>query len=133
MSKINLLLVDDEEQFLSTTKKLFEKRGVNTSTATNGLDALKIMEKQPIDVVLLDVKMPKMTGIEALIKIKEKYPLVEVILITGVNTVESVMEALRPGVFDYVMKPCDIISMSRKVEEAYAKKQAMEKKTAAKK
>ncbi len=63
MSTIHLLLVDDEERFLETTKKLLEKRDIETATATNGLDALKIMEERRIDVVILDVKMPGLDGV----------------------------------------------------------------------
>jgi len=126
MSKINLLLVDDEERFLSTTKILLEKRGVSTATASNGPDGLKILEEQRIDVVILDVKMPGMDGIEVLWKIRKRFPLIEVIMLTGHASVESAVEGLKQGAFDYIMKPCDIPDLLKKIEEAFDKKKAME-------
>ena len=127
MGAIHLLLVDDEEQFLSTTKKLLEKRAVNTSTCTNGFDALKILEEHRIDVVILDVKMPGFDGVEVLREIKQKYPLIEVIMLTGHASVESAVEGLKLGAFDYLMKPSAIEDMVAKVQEAFDKKRAKEK------
>ena len=128
MSKMNLLLVDDEERFLSTTKILLEKRGVDTVTATNGLDALKILEEKRIDVIILDVKMPGLDGVEVLRRVKGKFPLVEVVMLTGHASVESAVEGLKLGAFDYVMKPCDIPDLLKKSEEAFDKKKSMEEK-----
>ncbi len=123
-----LLLVDDEKRFLETTKKILEKRGINTSTALKGLDALYVLDHEQIDVVVLDVKMPGLDGVEVLRRIKQKHPLVEVIMLTGHSTTESAVEGLKLGAFDYVMKPCEITTLLEKVEEARAKKKAMEDK-----
>ena len=128
MVTIQLLLVDDEERFLNTTKILLEKRGLDVFTAANGLDAMKILDEHPIDVVILDVKMPGIDGVEVLRKTKQKYPLVEVIMLTGHASVESAVDGLKLGAFDYVMKPCDITDLTDKVTQAYDKKQAMEDK-----
>ena len=128
MTTIQLLLVDDEERFLTTTKVLLDKRGTNTITATNGLDAMRIMDEHRIDVVILDVKMPGLDGVEVLRKIKQKHPLVEVIMLTGHASVESAVEGLKLGAFDYVTKPCDVTDLVEKANEAYTKKQAMEEK-----
>lgn len=128
MSKMRLLLVDDEERFLATTRILLEKRGVETLTATNGSDALAVLDEKPIDVVILDVKMPGMDGVEVLRRIKQKHPLVEVIMLTGHGSVESAVEGLKLGAFDYVMKPMDIPDLLAKAEEAHAKKQSIEEK-----
>lgn len=128
MATIQLLLVDDEERFLYTTKILLEKRGVVTFTATNGADALKAMDEHRIEVVILDVKMPGIDGVEVLRKIKQKHPLVEVIMLTGHASVESAVEGLKLGAFDYVKKPCDISDLMTKANEAYDKKHAMEEK-----
>jgi len=128
MATIQLLLVDDEERFLHTTKILLEKRGIVAFTATNGMDALKIMEAHRIDVVILDVKMPGIDGVEVLRTTKQKHPLVEVIMLTGHATVESAVEGLKMGAFDYVKKPCDISDLIAKVNEAYDKKHSMEEK-----
>ena len=128
MATIRLLLVDDEERFLNTTKILLDKRGVETHTATNGLDAMRVLDEHRIDVVILDVKMPGMDGVETLRKIKHRYPLVEVIMLTGHASAESAVEGLKLGAFDYVMKPCDISGLLEKVQEAYDKKRATEEK-----
>lgn len=128
MKSLHLLLVDDEERFLSTTKQLLETRGITTSTAANGRDALHILDEKRIDVVVLDVKMPEMDGVEVLRKIKHKYPLVEVIMLTGHASVDSAVDGMRLGAFDYLVKPCDITDMLAKVKEAFLKKQATEEK-----
>ncbi|OHB73391.1 MAG: two-component system response regulator [Planctomycetes bacterium RBG_13_63_9] len=128
MPSIHLLLVDDEERFLTTTRKLIEKRGVTTFIASNGVDALKVMGEHPIDVVVLDVKMPGMDGVEVLRHIKLKHPLIEVIMLTGHASAESAVEGLKLGAFDYVTKPYEVSRLMEKVEKAYAKKHAMEEK-----
>ncbi len=128
MATIQLLLVDDEERFLNTTKILLEKRGIVTFTAANGLDGLKVMGEHRIDVVILDVKMPGVDGVEVLRKAKRKHPLVEVIMLTGHASVESAIEGLKLGAFDYLLKPCNISDLIAKVNEAYDKKHAMEEK-----
>ena len=126
MSATHLLLVDDEEQFLSTTKKLLEKRGIQTDTCTNGFDALDLLEQCRIDVVILDVKMPGLDGVETLRKIKRKYPLIEVIMLTGHASVESAVQGLKLGAFDYLMKPATVEEIMAKVQEAFDKKRAKE-------
>ncbi len=129
MSHVRLLLVDDEERFLATTRILLEKRDVqNIQTATNGADALQILRKERIDVVVLDVKMPGMDGVEVLRRIKQEHPLVEVIMLTGHASVESAVDGLKLGAFDYVMKPIDIPDLLVKIEEAYGKKKAHDEK-----
>lgn len=128
MSTIKLLLVDDEERFLNTTKLLLEKRGMVVFTATNGANALNIMDEHRIDVVILDVKMPGVGGVEVLRMSKQEHPLVEIIMLTGHASVESAVEGLKLGAFDYVKKPCDISDLILKINDAYAKKHAMEEK-----
>ncbi|MEW6203505.1 MAG: response regulator [bacterium] len=128
MNTVHLLLVDDEERFLSTTKTLLEKQGIDTTTVTNGFDALKIMDERAVDVVILDVKMPGMDGVETLSRIKQKHPLVEVIMLTGHASIESAVEGLKLGAFDYLVKPCDIPDLLAKIKEAYDKKRVMDEK-----
>ena len=129
MSYLRLLLVDDEERFLSTTRILLEKRGVkNVQTATTGQGALKILREGAVDVVVLDVKMPGMDGVEVLRNVRQEHPLVEVIMLTGHASAESAVEGLKLGAFDYVMKPIDISDLLEKIEEAYEKKRAHEEK-----
>ncbi|RJP17515.1 MAG: response regulator [Candidatus Abyssobacteria bacterium SURF_5] len=128
MNSINLLLVDDEEQFLSTAKRLMEKRGVSTFVCTNGFDAIRILKERRIDVVLLDLKMPGINGVEVLRKIKQNHPDIEVILLTGHASVESAVEGLKLGAFDYLMKPSTIPDILDKVRDAYERKVAKEEK-----
>ena len=128
MTAMTLLLVDDEERFLSTSKILLEKRGINTLTATNGLDALNVLDERRVDVVILDVKMPGMDGVQALREVKRRHPLIEVIMLTGHASVESAVEGLKLGAFDYVMKPCDVPDLVEKARQACERKRAMEEK-----
>lgn len=128
MNGMQVLLVDDEERFLATTKALLEKKGVATLTAVNGVEAIKALESHRVDVVVLDVKMPGPDGVEVLRKIKQRFPLVEVIMLTGHATVESAVEGLKMGAFDYVTKPCDIAELLAKANDACARKRAAEEK-----
>jgi DNA-binding NtrC family response regulator len=128
MEKMKMMLVDDEERFLETTKKLLERKGYQVATAVSGPEALDKLQKENIHVVILDVKMPGMDGIATLKAIKNRYPLVEVIMLTGHATVESAVEGLRSGATDYLMKPTDMDDLIRKSEDAYAKRQVLEEK-----
>ncbi len=126
MSRIQLLIVDDEERFLKTTATLLEKRGIASQTASSGEKALQMIEQIPVDVVILDIKMPGMDGIETLKRIKSSHPLIEVILLTGHGSFDLAVTGMQLGAFDYLMKPSEISQLMEKVEQAYAKKQAME-------
>lgn len=125
---MKILLVDDEERFLATTKILLEKKDIDIFSASNFNDAMKILDKQKIDVVILDVKMPDHDGIEVLSTIKVEHPLVEVIMLTGHATVESAVDGLKMGAFDYLMKPCDISILVEKANKAAIKKRVNEEK-----
>lgn len=117
-----VLLVDDEERFRTTMGKLLRKRGFAVEEAGSGHEALVRIQQGDVDVVILDVKMPGMDGIETLREIKKAFPLVEVIMLTGHATVETAIEGMRLGAFDYLMKPCDIDELVAKVQEAKEKK-----------
>jgi len=128
MSEMKIMLVDDEERFLSTTQKLLARKGVAVVTATSGAEALNKLIMENVHVVILDVKMPGMDGIATLKAIKERYPLIEVIMLTGHATVESAVDGLKSGATDYLMKPTDIDELVAKAEEAYAKRKVLEEK-----
>jgi DNA-binding NtrC family response regulator len=129
MPLANVLLVDDEVPFVKTMTKRLIKRDLHIASAFSGQEALdKIEEDRSIEVVILDVKMPGMDGTETLREIKRKFPLVEVIMLTGHATVESGIEGMKLGAFDYLMKPCDIDQLISKVKEAAAKKRQHEDK-----
>ena len=129
MTIANLLLVDDEVPFVETMIKRLEKRELKVIPAFNGQEALdKLAQERSIEIVILDVKMPGLDGIETLKEIKKRYPLVEVIMLTGHATVETAIEGMKLGAFDYLMKPSDIDQLISKVKEAAIKKRAHEQK-----
>jgi len=107
MEKMKIMLVDDEERYLKTTQKLIEKKGYDVLTALSGEEALEKLKLQNIHVVILDVKMPGMDGNQTLKAIKTLYPLVEVIMLTGHGTMDSAIDGLKSGAFDYLVKPFD--------------------------
>ena len=125
----HILLVDDEVPFVETMTKRLNKRDLLVVPAFSGKEALQILEtNQDTEVVILDVKMPEMDGIETLREIKRIFPLTEVIMLTGHATVETGIEGMKLGAFDYLMKPCDIENLLAKVKESAAKKRSHEEK-----
>jgi two-component system, OmpR family, response regulator len=118
----NMLIVDDEDDFRITLVKRLQKRNLNVFGAESGLKALDLMNKLIFDVVVLDVKMPGMDGIETLQEMKKKNPLVEVILLTGHASIESGIEGMKLGAFDYVMKPVNIDDLLEMIHKAYDRK-----------
>jgi DNA-binding NtrC family response regulator len=123
MSAASVLLVDDERDFVSAMTKRLTKRDLEVSNAFDGLDALEALSLDDrIEVVILDVKMPGMSGVETLREIKRLYPLVEVIMLTGYATVETAIEGMKLGAYDYLMKPCDMDELLGKVGEAAEKR-----------
>jgi DNA-binding NtrC family response regulator len=128
---ITLLLVDDESPFVEALAKRLRNRGFVVVTSTSGLEAMtKLQENPSIDVVICDVKMPGMDGIETLRLIKSGYPMVEVILLTGHATVQSAIQGMRLGAHDYLMKPCDMDLLITKIHAAKDKKSGHENKIA---
>ena len=121
MKTIRLLLVDDEDHFRQTIAKRLAKRGLASEQAANGNECLSILDKKPMDVVVLDVKMPGMTGIEVLRNITAKYPKTEVILLTGQATASEGVEGIKSGAFDYLMKPIELEHLFNKILQAYEK------------
>ncbi|QGY40309.1 response regulator [Pseudodesulfovibrio cashew] len=121
MEQLKILLVDDEERLLSTTKKLFEKIGIQALTASSGREALEVLDANEVHVVFLDLKMPGMDGMETLQRIKKTYPLIEVIILTGHATMETAVEGLKLGALDYLIKPVSMKDFLGKAEEAFAK------------
>jgi DNA-binding NtrC family response regulator len=128
MVKMRIMLVDDEERFLQTTQKMIAKKGYDALTATSGEECLKKLTEELVHVVILDVKMPGMDGVETLKHIKQRFPLVEVIMLTGHATAESAVEGLKLGATDYLTKPTNIEDLIVKAEEAYNKRIVLEQK-----
>ena len=133
MANTRVLLVDDEEEFVAFLERRLKKRGFETWTAANGLDGLKLLGEHRIDVVILDVKMSGLGGMETLRNIKHRHSLVEVIMLTGHGSAESAVEGLKLGAFDFVTKPCDISVLMTKIREARAKKKPWKRRSARRK
>jgi DNA-binding NtrC family response regulator len=119
---IKILLVDDEEDFVEMLSLRLEAVGEEVTPAYSGAECLQVLEQRHVDVVILDVKMPGMDGIETLQEINKRFPLVEVVLMTGHGTVESAIEGQALGAFDYLLKPADFNELMEKLEAAREKK-----------
>ena len=128
MEKMKIMLVDDEERFLLTTSKLLTRKGFDVVTASSGEQCLEMLSREPVHVVILDVKMPGMDGLETLLEIKQRHPLVEVIMLTGHATVESAVEGLKSGATDYLMKPISVDDLITMAEAAFTRRQVLEEK-----
>ncbi|WP_147822382.1 response regulator [Salidesulfovibrio onnuriiensis] len=125
---IRLLLIDDEEDFARAVARRLAKRGVRVDLAFGGEEGLARLDESPADVVVLDMKMPGMSGLEALRTVRERHPLVEVVLLTGHASMESAREGMRLGAFDYLLKPCEFDTLLGKIREAAERKREQEDK-----
>lgn len=128
MKHKTIMLVDDEERFVMTTTKIFERLQYTVLTATRGEDALEILDQGNVDVILMDVSMPGMTGIETLAEIKKRHPLVEVIMFTGTFSRDLAAEGFRLGAYDFLLKPVSISDLVTKVDDACSKRRSIEEK-----
>jgi len=129
MDLFTVLVVDDEEDFLETIVKRLQKRKIDAHGAKSGEEALEITKKIPVDVVILDIKMPGgMDGIETLREIKRIQPLTEVILLTGHASVETSIEGIKLGAFDYLLKPVKLEELLPKLLQAFEKKDSQDQK-----
>jgi DNA-binding NtrC family response regulator len=122
VSDFRVLFVDDEADFLETILKRMQKRGVAASGVDSGEESLTWLQQNPADIVVLDVRMKGMDGIQALRAIKSAHPLIEVIMLTGHASLEIAREGMKLGAFDYLMKPIDLDELLYKLEDAYQKK-----------
>ena len=122
-----VLIVDDEERFRTTLRKLLTVREMEAADVGSAKDAFSEMEKNSYDVILLDVKMPEMNGIEALGRIKKEHPDVEVIILTGHASVDAAVEIMKLGGYEYLLKPCPIDELAGKIETAWERKIARAK------
>jgi DNA-binding NtrC family response regulator len=120
--KTRVLIVDDEEEFVQALSERLTIRDYDVTASLSGEDALDKLRHYNFDVVILDVKMPGKDGVDVLKEMKGIKPLTEVIMLTGNATVESAIEGMRHGAYDYLMKPCETDDLISKINLAYQKK-----------
>jgi DNA-binding NtrC family response regulator len=123
-----ILLVDDEERFRTNLKKMLAAQGLNVTALASGPEALDELARQPYDVILLDVRMPGMDGLETLAAIKKDHPDSEVIILTGHASVDAAAEIIRLGAAEFLLKPCPIEEIVAKIETTYDRKLARQEK-----
>lgn len=120
--KAKVLLVDDEEDFLSTLAERLETRGMKVSTVTSGEDAVAKADEQGFDLIVLDLSMPGIDGLETLKRIKAKQPEAEIIMLTGQGSIKTGIEAMKLGAEDFLQKPVNITELMDKISEAKEKR-----------
>ncbi len=116
---IRVLLVDDEEDLVTLLAARLNKRKMDVVFATSGQKALDLSEMYPIDVAILDLKMPQMDGVEVMGKLKERHPMIETIMLTGHGSLDSALEAGKLEAFRYLLKPCDFDELVTAIHDAY--------------
>jgi DNA-binding NtrC family response regulator len=129
--KAKVLLVDDEEDFLSALAERLETRGLKVTTAVSGEQALAKLEEEWFDLIVLDLAMPGMGGLEALKRIKVKQPEAEIIILSGQGSIKTSIEAMKLGAEDFMEKPVDMSTLLDKISDAKDKRfLVLEKKSA---
>ncbi len=121
VTQVELLLVDDEGPFRLDLQERFGRMGLQLKAASCCREALSLLEKQAVDVIIMDMYMPEVDGISCLREVKQRWPDVEVILLTGHASVQSGIEGMESGAFDYCLKPIDVPDLLDKVELAAQK------------
>ena len=116
---INILLVDDEKGYINVLSNRLSKRSINATKAFSGTQAIQILRRNDFDVVVLDLKMEDMDGIEVLKIMKKMAPEVPVIFLTGHGSQEAAKEGIAFGAFDYLTKPCELSQLIEKIKQAY--------------
>jgi two-component system response regulator CpxR len=119
---IRILIVDDEKDFTELLSERLEARGFKTRRAFDGTEAILRLKEETADVVLLDVMMPGKSGVETLKEIKSSWPIIEIIMLTGHGTVETAIEGMKLGAYDYLLKPTEVEDLSQKIKNAYQRK-----------
>ncbi len=125
-----VLLVDDEQDFMDVLAERMRNRGMEVSTTTSPLEAMDKAAEENFDAVILDLMMPEMNGMEALVRLREKNPDIQIILLTGHATIEKGIEAMKLGAMDFLEKPIDLQTLNEKIQDAKAHKMILvEKRT----
>lgn len=116
--KIKVLLVDDEKDFVDSMGERLKIRDFDVTIAYSGMSAMEMIKKVDFDVIVLDVMMPEMTGTQALKEIKEINPLLQVLMLTGVASVENAIEGMKLGAYDFLLKPASADDLAEKITAA---------------
>jgi DNA-binding response OmpR family regulator len=119
MASIRVLVVDDEPDFLKLIRRRLAKRNLDVSVAAGGQEALDFLAANPVDVAILDVRMPGMNGIELLKEIRRRHRNVEVLMLTGHGSMQSGIEGISLGAYDYILKPFSIDDLLERIREAH--------------
>ncbi len=127
MKASRILLVDDELVFTNNLAKLLTNRGYRVTAVNSGDGALKALQEQGFDIIVLDLKMPGMDGMCTLEEIKNLGLLTQTIVLTGYGSIDTALEAIKLGAYDYLTKPCDISELVSKLEGARQEKERAEK------
>jgi len=122
MSGFKVLIVDDEEDFLEMVAARLRVRNLDVQAVTTGEEALDALDEREADVVILDVRLPGMSGVQTLEKIKERFPFVEVMILTGYADTETAIRVMELGAFDYLVKPVAITELLYRLQDAHRKK-----------
>ena len=125
MSKGTILVIDDEDIVRMSCSRTLVPEGYEVQLVKNGLEGLTLLEQQPVDLVLTDLKMPEIDGIEILRRIKAKWPGIEVIIITGYQTVDTAVKSIKLGAYDYLEKPFTPDALVASVAKAMAHKKSL--------
>lgn len=132
-TKIDLLIVDDEKQFLDSISRSLELRDFNVIAVTRGEQAIEAARDNPIDIALVDLKMPGISGEETIRRLKQEHKWMEVVILTGHGGVESAVECTKIGAFSYLQKPCELDRLLEVLKDAYRQKVMNRKKIEEKK
>ncbi len=128
MKGSKILLVDDETAFTVNMSKLLISRGYRVATADSGQAAIGLLDEEDFDVIVLDLKMPGMDGIATLREIQKQGLFTETLILTGHGSIDTALEAVKLGAYDYLTKPCEIDELVDKIEGAWKKKDETEQK-----
>ncbi len=123
---VKVLLVDDEEQFVDVLAQRLQTRGFTVNSAFNGDEAIAFVKERDVDVVILDVQMPGRNGMETLQELKRLKPITEVIMLTGHGAVDTAIQGMKLGAYDYLMKPTDTAELVDKITKAQQRKKEQE-------
>lgn len=121
-NKINLLFVDDEERFLESMGKLLAAREFNVIAVNRGEKAIEAARKNPVDIALVDLKMPGINGEETLKALKKEHPWMEIVILTGHGSIDSAVDCTQKGAHSYLLKPCDLDQLLEVLMQAYKKR-----------